>query len=161
MQVVAAICLAPASAVQTLHVHLPYADDELMVVMTALRSIKAHTTHLQFLGLYGLPCRSEQLPVLHQLLSECPGILDQLMLDTHTGLRLHEKTSFFAAVAQVHDLKDLHMPKWVGFISDASHLEACDPLRSIPGLMIFVLKSHSEGAGCRNRFPPDLEFHGS
>ena len=86
-----------------------------------------------------------------------------------------EKTSFFEAVAQVRGLRELHMPQWTVDAKQSSdysytrrswassfafeHPEACDPLRSIPGLKIFVRKSDLAKETCEDCFPPSLEFH--
>lgn len=187
-----AICQAPSIAVKSLHVKPPDLDSEFMVAMTALQSIVGHTTHLQFLDLHGLHCISaEHLPDWHKLFCDCPDSLGKLLLDADMiGLDdVHERTSFFTAVAQVHGLRELHMPQWLKLtriecaperwsFSDSDdtdtddtdtyepsscrfdHPEALDPLRCIHGLRIIVRKSELKNAVLKHGFPSGLVFRG-
>lgn len=173
VKLLAAIDRAPPGAVESLHVRLQHDGAELMAAMTALQNIVAHTTHLQFLGLHLICPRAENLPHLQQLFSECPGSLEKLLLDTDgiKSLGVQEKTSFYAAVAQVSGLRELHMPQWTvdtpvrynawGTFVSFEHPEACHPLRSIPDLKIFVGQSDLGNAAFESCFPPGLDFHGS
>lgn len=61
MKLVAAICMAPPGAVKSLHMSMPHLENDQMVVMSALRSIMAHITHLQYLGLHAFSWRASQI----------------------------------------------------------------------------------------------------
>ena len=115
-----AIRQAPPGAVRSLHVKMPQEESKLMVAMSALQNIVAHTTHLQCLGLYRICPRAEYLPNLTKIFFECPGSLAKLVLDTDgfRSLSKHEKTNLFEVVAQVLDTT----VTIVGFQTNLHHL---------------------------------------
>ena len=167
VKLAAAICQAPPGTVQALHVNMAYSGDGLKVAMSALQSIVGHTTHLQSLGLHMIWPRAENLPLLYQLFSECPGSLEKLLLDTYgiRSLDVQEKTSIFAAVAQMHGLRELHMPQWRACTSgdcegDYAHIQVCEPLRRLPALKICVPKSELGTASLKRCSTYGLDFHG-
>ena len=101
---------------------------------------------------------------LHHLFSECSGSLTTLLLDTvvNKPVGTHEQISLFSAVsrAQVHSLRELHMPGWLGVMSNNAHDEVCDPLRSFSGLKVCVPNSLLEDSRLKDRFP-FLDFRGT
>ena len=171
VKLAAAICQAPPGTVQALHVNMAYSGDGLKVAMSALQSIVGHTTHLQSLGLHMIWPRAENLPLLYQLFSECPGSLEELLLDMKynvygiRSLDVQQKTRMFAAVAQMHGLRELHIPQWRAYTSgdcegDYAHIEVCDPLRRIPALKICVPKSELGTASLKRCSTYGLDFIG-
>ena len=178
MTMAAAICQAPSGAVKSLHVGLPVSGNDVMVAILALQSIVAHRTHLQCLGLHDLhSITNNDLSALHTLFCECPGSLAKLLLDTEGTVfkEVRETATFFAAVAEVHSLRELHVPQWslcmtryqrngrkgVTASGGRQHPEACGPLRSVLGLKIFVSKSDLEDAALQGGFASDLNFQGT
>lgn len=160
MKLVAAICMAPPGSIETLHVSMWHLDLDLdEAAISAVQGIVAHTTHLQCLGLHGLQIGDKQLPALHQLFAECPDSLEKLVFSDcgRTVAGVLEMNSFFVAVAQVHGLRELYMADWT-VLAD-KQAKACEPLRSIPGLKIFVPLSELNCSYCQQYFPDGLSYH--
>ena len=105
-----------------------------------------------------------EMCIRDSLFSECSGSLTTLLLDTvvNKPVGTHEQISLFSAVsrAQVHSLRELHMPGWLGVMSNNAHDEVCDPLRSFSGLKVCVPNSLLEDSRLKDRFP-FLDFRGT
>lgn len=138
MNLTFAILAAPPCAVKSLHVKLPNSDHLHKLEFNALQGIVAHTSHLQCLGLYDLNIGAQHLPALHQLFSKCPNSLTNLLLIHREGAEggVPETHSLFTAVAQLHSLRELHMPPWASFADDRAG--PCNSVRSIAELQKLV-----------------------
>ena len=133
-------------------------EQDHMQMLGAAQVITPHTSALQLLGLHHLYLTPNLLEPLQRLLGSLPDTVTKLNLTTCAAcgdlevFGVHEKALFFRAVAQVHSLKELHMPQWKAFVGDHAGI-CCEPLRSIAGLRT-VVPTVEQSAAC----PAGLTF---
>lgn len=127
-----------------------------MQMLAAAQGVVPHTSCLEVLGFHNLHLTPQLIPAFEQLVDSLPASLTQLHLSTCKAsdfkFGVQERTLFFKAVAQVRNLRELHMAQWEAFVgSDASI--CAEPLQFMPGLRIFVPTLKQTAA-----FPSGLAF---